>query len=82
MWPAARVAWPHDRDLDHRREPPDLPPASARIDEGGLGQVHLARHELHRARVERLLRQEHGRRAAVEGPVGERVHLEERDLPS
>ena len=64
-------------DLDRRREPAQPEPIALGHEKRGLSQVHLGGHMLHPRRVGRCVEQAHGRGVAAEGPVGERINLQE-----
>ena len=65
-------------DLGRGREPAEIELDVSADEKGRLGQVHLARHQLHPRRVTSRGQDADGRRIAGEGSVGERVHLSER----
>ena len=64
-----------ERDLHRGREPAQRVAAVVRVQERGLGEVHLHRHVLHPHLVARTLHHAHGRGVPHERPLGERIYL-------
>jgi hypothetical protein len=68
---------PAQLHLDGRREPAQAEAVARGMEEGRLGEVHLAGHVLHPVRVARPVEKADRGRVAGEGAVGKGVHLEE-----
>jgi hypothetical protein len=70
---------PAQGHLRDGREPPQRPgPVRQTADERGFGQVQLGGDRLHPTILPLLIQNEHAGRVAREGPLGERVHDEQR----
>jgi hypothetical protein len=64
-------------DLAAGGEPAEPEPVRPPDQKSGLGEVHLGGHEPHPFRVPCGREQTDGGGIAAEGPIGERVHLDE-----